>query len=186
LSSSVVCQVVVSAGNPLSEYHSMFLMELKPKGYVFPEQEEDGAIFEIGQGAMSVEELREYLAGGVDCFVGKQNWIYLSKAEEDKYVRILPAPFNDPEAVVPLAWCKEDVSFTESAQLLCSMHDRAYCELELQKLELDDLRVIRAAKGMKHSGCKKADLIDDILREQKRKGLAAVRVKQTSLLEVIV
>jgi hypothetical protein len=183
----VLCQVFVSGGgDPADEYQSMFFMDLKPKGYVFPEQPEDGAIFEIGQSASSVEELREYLAGGVDHLDGNQNWIYLSEEEENKYVRVLPAPFNDPKAVVPLAWCKEDVVFDAAAQLLCDMFDKAYSELELLKLDLDELRIIRAAKSALHSGCKKADLIDDILLDQKRKGLAAVRVKQVSLLEVVV
>ena len=184
MSSPVQCQVFVSAGDPISEYNSMFLMELKPKGFVFPEQEEDGAIFEIGQGAMSVEELREYLAGGVDHFDGCQNWIYLSKEEEDRYVRVLPPPFDDPEADVDLAWSKDDVVFNAPAQLLCDLYDEAFSELELQKLDVGELRIIRAVKGGDKSGYKKPDIIDDILRVQKSMGQRAVRVKQTSIMEV--
>jgi hypothetical protein len=162
----------------------MFLIELKPKGLVFPVQEEDGAIFQIGTGAASVEDLRAYLEAGVDVFDGSQNWFYMDEGMLDQYVRVLPSPFNDPDVVLQLTFAKEDVVFDEAAQLICSIHDRAYSELELKALGVEELRLIYAAKSAKASSVRKADLVDLILLDQKSKGLSAVRVKQTSLMEV--
>jgi hypothetical protein len=180
----VSCQVFVSGGgDPTNEYESMFVMVLKPKGYVFPEHPM-GAVFEIGQVAGSVLELREYLASGCDIFDGEHNWNYFTKEEEDQFVRVLPAPFDDPEVVIDLIWSKSDVILDKATQLLCDLYDRAFSELELQKLDLGELRVIRAVKGGVKSGHKKADLIDDILGDQKSKGLSAIRVMQKTL-EVI-
>ncbi len=183
--SPVACQAFVfGGGDPADAAVSMFIVELKPKGYVFPEQEEDGAIFQIGNGASSVEELREYLTAGVDVFDGRQNWCYMDDEQLDKYVRVLPAPFNDPDIELALVFCKEDIVFDEVARMICDMHDRAYSELELKKLDVEELRLIYVAKAGKGSSMRKADLIDLILLDQKRHGLRAVRVKQTSLAEV--
>ncbi|MGD6807574.1 MAG: hypothetical protein ACQCN4_11515 [Candidatus Bathyarchaeia archaeon] len=184
MSSPVACQVIVhGGGDPTDKYQSMFLIELKPKGYVFPEQAEDGAHFEMGNGASSVQELREYLKNAVDFFDARQSWCYMLDEELDKYVRVLPAPFNDPDAIVDLTWSQQDVSFDAAAQLLLDFHDKAFSELELRKLDAEELNIILAAKGGSKVGHRKADLIDAILEDQKAKGLSAVRVKQTSLQE---
>jgi hypothetical protein len=180
----VECQVLVSGGgDPTDEYRSMFVMELKPKGYVFPESPR-GAVFEMGQVAGSVPELRAYLADGLDIFDGEHNWNYFTKEEEDQFVRVLPAPFDDPEVVIDLVWTGADVVFDAAAQLLCDLFDREFTELELQRLPVDELRIIRAVKGCEKSGSKKADLVDAVLSDQKSKGLRAVRVRQVTL-EVI-
>jgi hypothetical protein len=188
--SPVACQVFVSGGRNPADYfkrYSMFEIELKPKGYVFPKQEEDDAVFQIGNAAGSVEDLRSYLKAGVDVFDGQQNWFYLDDAELDKYVRVLPSPFDDPDAQVELSFSEEDVVFDSAAQLMLGFYDKAFSELELSKLDVDELRVILAVKGgTAVGGRKKAELVDAILQNQKAKGLNAVRVKQTSLVEVFV
>jgi len=157
----------------------MFLIELKPKGYVFPEM--DDGCFQMGNAASSVADLREYLAAAVDQFDGQQQWCYMDDAGLDKYVRVLPVPFNDPDAMVELTWSKEDIVFYADAQMLLDFFGRAFSELELAKLSVDELRLIAAVKAAGYGGSRKADLVESILLNQRRAGLAAVRVVQTSL-----
>ena len=161
---SVLCEVFVSAGDDptRNEFDNMFVLELKPKGLDFHNEkaEED---FQISQVAMSVQELREYLCGGKDVFDGEINWVYIgTDEEEERFVKPLPSPFNDIDAYVKLCWVKEDVFFDDAAQLLCNLFDKAFSELELQKLDVGELRIIRAVKGGDKSGYKKPDIIDDI------------------------
>jgi len=153
------------------------------KGLVFPEVKD--TVFQMGNFAASVLELREFLKGGVDFFSGEQNWFWVGTDEEEEmFVKVLPAPFNDIDAYVELTWSSKDVVFDAGAQLLLGLHDRAFSELELQRLSVGELQVIRAVKGAGSGGSKKKDLIDAILSHQKSVRQSAVRVVQSKLLEV--
>jgi hypothetical protein len=178
----LACDILVSGGHdPTDEYSSMFIIELKPKGFDFHNSvaEED---FQISQVAGSVAELREYLAEGKDVFDGKETWVCIGTDEEEaKFVKPLPAPFNDVDAYVNLCWVAADIVYDEAAALLCDLYDKAFTELELQRLDVGELTVIRAVKGAKSCGSRKPELVDAILAQQKSVGQKAVRVVQKSL-----
>ncbi len=177
----VVCQVVVSGGSdPTDQHRSMFIIALKPKFLVFPKNE-FGQVFNMGNVADSVKDLREYLAGGFDRFLGEQAWMYFDEEELDKFVRVLPEPFNDPDVQAELTWTEEDIVFDKAAALLLDFYDSVFSELELQRLKVGVLRIILAVKDHSLLCSKKADLIEAILQDQKSKGLSAVRVKQQGL-----
>ena len=184
----VCCRVFVAGGHdPTDEYNNLFVLELKPKDWASPPKNKAEEEFQLSQVAGSVADLREYLKGGVDFFDGKQNWIYISTdEEEERFVKPLPPPFNKIDAYVELSWGKEDVVFDEVAQLILDLHDKAFTELELQKVTVDELRVIRVVKGAKNVGSRKGELIDSILTDQKSKGLSAVRVLQKTLVTEVI
>lgn len=164
------CNLLVAGSNdPVKDENAnLFVIELKPKGLNFHNviTEED---FQLSQVAETVDALREYLGKGKDFFSGKKNWHYVSSKEEaDQLIKPLPSPFNDINAKVELCWIKADVVLDVAAQSICSIYDKAFTELELQKLHLEQLRVIRAVKGADR-GLLKPDLVDSILRNQKLK-----------------
>jgi len=173
----VSCKVFVSAGpDPTKEYESMFIINLKPRDLVIPEESEEA--FNMGNVAVSVAELREYLAGGVDYFDGRQAWFWCDEKEEAQYVKPLPSPFNNPEAYVELSWSNGDVFFDDAAQLLLNFHDKGFTERELEQFTVDQLNVIRAVKGMEQCTLRKRELIDAILNDEKSKGFKGIRVVQ--------
>jgi hypothetical protein len=171
---SVDCTVFVHGSlDSAQRFDSLFVIDLQPKGLEFPEI--DDVVFKIGQCASSVEELRQYLSDGFDYFVTGQNWLWLT---EEQVIQQLPAPFNAIDATIELRWSSGDVQYDGAAKLICSLHDKAFTEAELQRLPVGQLQVIAAVKGAKESGSRKQELIDGILSNQKSKGLRAVRVKQ--------
>jgi hypothetical protein len=178
--------VRVSGGSdPADEYQSLFIIEFRPKGIVFPENFY-GQVFQMGEVADSVPELRKFLAGGFDWFLGEQAWVHFDEEEIEKFVMPLPPPFNDPDVQAHLVWGNEDVVFDRAAQILLGFYDTAYAESVLQGLKVGELQIVLAAKArgenFRSVNCsRKADLIEAILEDQRRKGLSAVRVIQKTL-----
>ncbi len=185
----VRCEVLVSGGHdPTDEYSSLFILEFNPKAIVFPPNTY-GDVFQMGEVANSVPELREFLVGGQSWFFGEQAWIHFDDEDIERFVKPLPAPFNDPDVQAKLFWSEEDIIFDKLAQILLDVFDGCFSEEHLQRLEVPVLQIILAAKTRSENSrsvtaSRKAELVEAILADQKSKGLRAVRVKQTSLSEV--
>lgn len=157
---TVACDIIVNTSHdPTMKYETLFFVEIKPKGFTFPED------FFIARGIELAKELEEYLGTGEDYFSGEENYYYWDEDECEEYLQQLPAPFNKYEAYVKLTWTKDDVHFTKEGEALWNVHKTTYTRAELEAKTVDVLKIIARVKEAE-SGGNKPDIIASILQAQ--------------------
>jgi len=165
---SVACDVMVyGAGDPTGSANVMasealFYVELKPKGYTFPEG------FSLSQMIAEAADLEAYLNDGADMFDEEQNWQWVAPEEEDEFVKCLPSPFNKMDSYVQLTWTTPDVMFDPAAYISLDLYCKTFTAEELKADTVGVLKIIARVKRAE-SASKKDELIANILKHQERK-----------------
>lgn len=158
----VPSEVVVGGSYDLTNrYETLFFVQLKPKGMVFPSD------FFIARGISTAKEVEEYIQQGADLFIGEENWFWIGKDEEEEFIKPLPPPFNDKNLEAQLTWTQQDVTFEDEAKILWNIYEHTYTNSELNAEKLDRLRLIARIKEAK-SAPDKPTLMANILSKQSR------------------